>query len=77
MVVNFHHSFVIGVAKDAHFDCSVEKLEDRLIEEASSLIRDVRLSGGFNWAEHNFKRKPDFKVWEKVLTQTELDNLLS
>ena len=71
------HTFVIGVAKDARYDCPLVKLEDRLIEEASSLIREVGHSGGFDWAKHHFERNPDFDVWEKILSQTELDNLLS
>ena len=70
-------TFVIGISKDARYDCPRGTLEDRLMEEASSLIRELGRSDGFDWSKHHFERNPDFDVGQKVLSQTELDHLLS
>jgi hypothetical protein len=68
-------TFLLGVAQpvEAHLRT---RLEDRLLEEARSLIRRAEADGGFDWEAHRFTRNAEFGAWEKTLTAAELRRLL-
>lgn len=55
---------------------SRDSVEDRLVEEASSLIHKVERTPDFDWAGHRFARNPDHGTWEKSLTGSELQQLM-
>jgi len=53
------------------------KLEDRVLEEAASLIREAEQQESFDWEANHFTHDHAFGTWEKVLSAEELDRLMS
>jgi hypothetical protein len=68
-------TFLIGVAHPVA-RAMRGKLEDRLLDEARSLIRKAESEERFDWEAHRFVRNPRFGVYEKILTVAELRLLL-
>jgi hypothetical protein len=52
------------------------KIEQRLLEEARSLIRQAR-QDPFDWAAHRFQRNAEFEVWERTLDAAELRSMMA
>lgn len=69
-------TFVIGVERGAVPPERRMELEDRLLEEARSLIRNAEQSGDFEWSNHHFEHSEDSGVWEKTLSEREVQQLL-
>lgn len=69
-------AFEIGVTVGDAGLHSRFKIEDRLLEEASGLIREAELAGSFDWAAQRFERKEGYAVWRKVLSGDEFQRLM-
>ena len=69
-------AFEIGVSSEDAIRFPRFRLEDRLLEEASSLVREAEQAGSFGWATQHFERKEGYSVWRRVLSGAELDLLM-
>ena len=65
-------AFQIGVRADALSRYDRLRLEDRLLQEATSLIS----LSDFDWTAYRFARNEEFEVWEKTLSVRELAILM-
>lgn len=50
-------------------------LEDRLVEEARSLIREAESNPSFNWSAKGFANRTGFDSWEKALSVADVRRL--
>ena len=65
--------FQIGVPADAVASYDRLQIEDRLLQEASSLMAHAE---GFDWTGFGFERNTQSDVWEKTLSVDELATLM-
>jgi hypothetical protein len=68
-------TFRIGVAKSAVAAHTRFRVEDLLMEEAQSLIREAELAGAFDWEAQGFAFSESHGVWEKHLPDEEVARL--
>ena len=68
--------FLIGVPRPPPTDTPRMQIENRLLEEAKSLMRLAASEQRFEWVNRGFVFNEDFGVWEKRLSETEVAQLL-
>jgi hypothetical protein len=68
-------TFLIAVRRTDIEGLDRAGFEDRLIEEARSLIREAESSPTFDWAGKGFSARKGFETWEKTLSAADVRRL--